>query len=551
MVKAKRERNRNKLVELGLAHCINESFEVIDSVVDKTSANIASNNSRKNITVDGGGNDEDDHDDGPIVHVGSEDSNYYDSEDDDYTDEFTDDQLDTIDLLSESDFTKGNGTPEFEYCRRTLRVGCFYFTDYQKECILQIKVLFPSEEMAECIKFIPSKYTFIHDARDAKSREEYFQYGMTVKVPLSNLKKICKKKFPRSEWLYECDERKKFGCAYYKRTGSIPPSTPGKMKPNVLELFVGAGGVFLGFKNAGFEHKWAVDKNNAALSTLKANFNGSTVKTYNEDVRKFMKRSKLCDPAYPKKGEVDHISASPPCQGSSGANRTGGVNDEDNNRLSYELLEAVGHFEPTTATYENVTGFLQKKNVRYVKRLIVELMLMGYQVRWAVLDSSDYGDPQQRKRIIIFAANQDMQLPSIPEPTHGSGKVLKKRTVKDAIGILEDVEPFKGEDKGGSKSVNNVLVHNHCTSDCAPRPDDPTLNKHKPSRTIMGGSSQIIHYNKMRYLSVRECACLQSFPWEYQFFGSLGDQYKQVGNAVPVHLSTHIARSVAQVYGLP
>jgi DNA (cytosine-5)-methyltransferase 1 len=482
--------------------------------------------------IDDAGND----DDGQLP-------NYYDS-DSEYDDEFDDD----IDLLAESNYAGARGAAEMVYKRKTLRIGQSYYTN--KEHILTILTLFPCREEAECIKYIPSKDTWIHDAKDASSRQEYFPLGARVTIPLCDLKKVCESKFPQSEWFYEYDEKKKYGCAFYKRTGRIPPSLPGKSKPTVLELFAGAGGMCLGFQNAGFETKWAVDKNDAALSTLKANFK-TKLETYTECVRDFIRRSQLGDPAYPKKGEVDHVHTSPPCQGYSGANRYGGANDENNNRLSFELLSAIRHFEPKTATFENVFGLLWKKNIGYFKSLITELMSMGYQVRWDLLDSSDYGDPQQRKRVILWAAKPEMHLPKGPRATHGLGEnMLKRRTVKDAIGCLEEVEPFTGEEKG-SHSLHGVVIRNHCAPISVPRTEDYILKENKPSRTVMGGSSQIVHYNEKRYLSVRECACLQSFPWEYQFFGSLSEKYQQVGNAVPVNLSTHIARSVAQVYGLP
>jgi DNA (cytosine-5)-methyltransferase 1 len=60
-----------------------------------------------------------------------------------------------------------------------------------------------------------------------------------------------------------------------------------------------------------------------------------------------------------------------------------------------------------------------------------------------------------------------------------------------------------------------------------------------------------VHYNGKRFLTVREAACIQSFPWDYQFFGATNVQFRQVGNAVPVMMATQVARSVAKVYGLP
>jgi DNA (cytosine-5)-methyltransferase 1 len=270
-----------------------------------------------------------------------------------------------------------------------------------------------------------------------------------------------------------------------------------------------------------------------------------------ECVRDFIKRSvKGTSAAYPKKGEVDHIHASPPCQGISRANRFGGANDEENNNLSFEFINAVRHFEPKTATYENVKGLLMPQNIWMLKRMIAELHCMGYQVRLAKLNSSDYGDPQKRERVLLWGAQTSMHLPMKPQPTHGKN-LMKRRTVGDAIGCLESIEPYTGDK--GYHSENGELVHNHCARTSTPTEEELeryTLKADRPAHTIKG-ANHAIHYNRKRFISVREAACLQSFPFDHQFFGSSTDQFKQIGNAVPVMMATHIARSVAQVYGLP
>lgn len=235
------------------------------------------------------------------------------------------------------------------------------------------------------------------------------------------------------------------------------------------------------------------------------------------------------------------------CQGFSRANRVGGESAEENNDQSLEFINALRWYEPKTATYENVPGILLPKNRHYLQELVSELLNMNYQVRVEVLTASNYGDPQNRKRVILWAAKCGMILPAAPAPTHGEG-LLPRRTVKDAIGALESYPCFSGK-KGSVQYPNGTIDHNNRTTSTFADPDMHVLVANKPSRTVTGFS--LVHYKGNRFLSIRESACLQSFPWDYQFFGSTQEQYKQVGNAVPVMLATHVARAVARVHGLP
>jgi DNA (cytosine-5)-methyltransferase 1 len=460
-----------------------------------------------------------------------------------------DDEFDVrLDDLTESSYNAIGGLAEIHTADNILlRVGTSFHAE--KGRILTIRDLLGKEEIALCERYIPSSDTLLSGTK--AERDEYFPVGKLVKVPFSNLKKRCKEKFRRAKWFYESGEIEKYDGAFYRKAKErrIPPTKLGKAKPTVLELFAGAGGMTLGFKNAGFDTKWAVELNSHAAGTLRANIGPNSV--WQGCVREFIKRSEKKMKAYPKKGEVDHMHASPPCQGVSRANRLGGANDEENNSLSFEFVNAVRHFEPKTATYENVKGLLMPRNIWILKKMIAELHCMGYQVRWAKLNSSDYGDPQKRERVILWGAQTSMHLPMKPQPTHGKN-LMERRTVGDSIGCLESIEPYTPGDEG-VHSENGQLLHNHCASTSTPTEEELeryTLKADRPAPTIKG-ANHAIHYNRKRFISVREAACLQSFPIELQFSGLSTDQFKQIGNAVPVMMATHIARSVAQVYGLP
>ena len=101
----------------------------------------------------------------------------------------------------------------------------------------------------------------------------------------------------------------------------------------------------------------------------------------------------------------------------------------------------------------------------------------------------------------------------------------------------------------GTAALNGIRVHNlHGSRITELQHDEHILHRDRPSRTVLGQSAR--HYSG-RPTTVRENACLQSFPFDHIFTGGLNHQYKQVGNAVPVMMATQVARSVARVYGLP
>lgn len=175
---------------------------------------------------------------------------------------------------------------------------------------------------------------------------------------------------------------------------------------------------------------------------------------------------------------------------------------------------------------------------------------MQYQVRVQKFNASEYGDPQNRRRLFILASRHDCLLPLPPVPTHGHGtNLLPIKTCKDALHVF-DKEPT---DTGALLlRPTNTIVWNHKAPRLTPNKDkDYELFEDQPSRTILARSRPHIHYNGSRYITVREAAALQSFPSTFRFSGSLSSQYSQVGNAVPICLATSIARSVIRVHGAP
>ena len=447
-----------------------------------------------------------------------------------------------ISHLGESDYDSP-GTVELVLTRRTYRVGQSYYASKDKSIIYIISMIHPLPRQAACQKYIMMEKSFVCP----KGEEGTYLRMEDVVLDLPLLKLPCKTSFNKFSMRYKQDDDKQRSFAYYNETGKIQHHVTGR--PKALDMFAGAGGMSLGLEKY-FDVKWAVDNDHLAAATLRAN-KTSDVKVYDEDAKSFLKKSVQGNQCYPQSGEPDHIHWSPPCKGFSRANRNGGKNDEKNNKQTLLFIKAIKHYQPQTASYENVPGLVMPDYKRYLQFVVANLLHMNYQVRVQVLVSSDYGDPQKRRRLILFAARGDCILPTMPEPTHGiGGGLLPIKTCKDALHMLEKHTPSSSK-SSGSILLGNKIIFNHIIPGKKTDEEDFTLIEDEPSRTILARARPHRHYNGKRYISVREAACLQSFPITHQFHGSLTNQYAQVGNAVPVHLSTAIARSVAIVHGCP
>jgi DNA (cytosine-5)-methyltransferase 1 len=188
-----------------------------------------------------------------------------------------------------------------------------------------------------------------------------------------------------------------------------------------------------------------------------------------------------------------------------------------------------------TAVFENVVGIWDKKNRHYLFNIAKEIMKLGYQVRCTVLYACNYGDPQKRPRMFMFIAKNNVPMPYIPPATHGSDPHLWPYvTVKDALsgiaadGTLPNVQ--------GRETKLKPDQHGHIR-----------LDANDVAPTLRCSGCMPFHYSEDRLITVREGASLQSFPLDYMFHGSVRSQYRQVGNAVPVELSTAVAQTFRNV----
>jgi DNA (cytosine-5)-methyltransferase 1 len=202
---------------------------------------------------------------------------------------------------------------------------------------------------------------------------------------------------------------------------------------------------------------------------------------------------------------------------------------------------------------ENVLGILDKNNKKrkreHLLGVIADLLLLDYQVRLCVCKASDYGDAQDRERVILFAARRDYKLPRFPRATHGdlsdmrNGNVYElRKTAQDILGDLETIQPSAN---GMVTLQNGKEINDHGTdgTNLGKNNDMQLLVAKKPVKTVRR-SNPMKHYCHERCLTVREYARVQSLPDDFQFAGTHTQQRTQIGNAVPLNLGRAVARAV-------
>jgi DNA (cytosine-5)-methyltransferase 1 len=301
---------------------------------------------------------------------------------------------------------------------------------------------------------------------------------------------------------------------------------------NVVSLFSGAGGLDLGFIQAGHKVIWANDIFLDAVKTYKRNIGDHIVFG---DI-KLIKSNEI--------PEHDILVGGFPCQGFSLAN-TGRNQSDARNKLYVELLRIIAEKKPKYFLAENVKGILSLAGGRIFNNIITDFRNCGYNVEFKVLNAADFGVPQKRQRVIIIGSRNDVKFKiNYPSPSHFQiPNTLSGEkpwvTIGEALSIIPEPES-KHELTNHTYSkfklkFNGYLGHRRID------PDQPA-----PTVTARGdekGGVVVLHHPKNhRRMSVRELAATQSFPLDFHFEGNRSSGYRQVGNAVPPLLAFAIAK---------
>lgn len=336
-------------------------------------------------------------------------------------------------------------------------------------------------------------------------------------------------------------------------------------KNGIIDLFSGAGGLSAGFERAGFKIELAIDMWEDAIKTF--NYNHKT------DVAKCVDIKTLDDSFFEQyKSEVVGIIGGPPCQGFS----TVGTRDfnDPRNKLYLEYLRVVKIVEPKFFVIENVKGLLTLNKGHFKEEIIKDFSSLGYNVHFKLLNASDYGVPQNRKRVFFVGIkDEDFQFPEPFNYQYSTSDAVSDLPSLDNIDLFSFdyvSEPLNEYQK--LMRVNAKEIHNHQSTKHTEKTIEiisqisdggkitdlseemwnirkynkafQRMNSEKPSNTIDTGHRNYFHYKENRVPSVRESARLQSFTDDFIFLGSKTSQYKQVGNAVPPLLSYEIAKMI-------
>ena len=203
-------------------------------------------------------------------------------------------------------------------------------------------------------------------------------------------------------------------------------------RPIGIDLFAGAGGLSLGFEQAGFDIVAAVDIDPIHCAAHKFNFpQCATVCKSVVDVT----GDELRRGAGLGKRDIDIVVGGAPCQGFSMIGKR--ALDDSRNQLVYHYVRVVMELKPKYFVFENVKGLTVGKHRRFLQEIIEAFQSGGYEVKtdYKVLNAADHGVPQDRRRLFLMGARKGLALPTYPEP-------LGRTTVGQAISDIPDAESF-------------------------------------------------------------------------------------------------------------
>jgi DNA (cytosine-5)-methyltransferase 1 len=340
--------------------------------------------------------------------------------------------------------------------------------------------------------------------------------------------------------------------------------------PTAIDLFAGAGGATQGLADAGFRVVAAVEADNVAAASYRANH--GSVHLVEQDIRLVGAddlRSKLAL----DRGELTLLKACPPCQGYSSIGK--GDPEDPRNDLVGEVWRFVRAFSPRVVMLENVPGL--KRDHRLV-HFVRQIRAVGYSVKVYEVDATEFGVPQRRRRLIVVAVRGGVRaLPeSIVELLPGWFDNDAIKTAGEALALAAGVDPrtdalhrprvsspvvvarIAALPVGGSRfdlpdrlrlGCHTKLGRREATASYSRVHADapaPTMT----TRCTTPACGQFVHPTSPRPLTLREAATIQTFPLTYRFEGGVGEVERQIGNAVPVRMAHGLGLCAGALLGL-
>lgn len=337
---------------------------------------------------------------------------------------------------------------------------------------------------------------------------------------------------------------------------------------NAIDLFSGCGGLSYGFETAGIQTGLAVDNWPDALLTFSKNHPNSRTELFDLGARNLK-------PLINSLSDAQIVFGGPPCQGFS---ISGKRDPNDPRNLLYRgFYEVVAQIRPKIFVMENVPNLASMDGGRLIQEIEKDFSSLGYNLTRKILLASDYGVPQNRKRMILVGTLSERLFEF---PNGLTVDTEQKATCLDALSDLPEQSVHDGtsylinplSDYQRSMRTESTGIFNHEITKHSDKtthiislvPDGGNYkdlplelqstrkvniawtrySSKKPSLTIDTGHRHHFHYSFNRIPTVRESARLQSFPDTFIFEGSKTSQYKQVGNAVPPLMAKAIGESI-------
>jgi DNA (cytosine-5)-methyltransferase 1 len=322
-------------------------------------------------------------------------------------------------------------------------------------------------------------------------------------------------------------------------------------RPVAVDLFAGAGGLGLGFRQAGFRVGLAVEPDRHAAQTYRFNHPGTpvveaevTARTRAADIRRWLPKNAP---------RITALIAGTPCQGYSMAGHR--RPESPSNQLYRHVARLARQLKPRFVVLENVPGVRSVRGHRFLEPIQNELERAGLVVKPHLLRASDYGVPQRRLRYFFLCGwDRRKAAPTMPPPTHrpfGQPATFDTNPclpeTPTVLECLADIPTLRAGEVAeylfaDGQEFTNMSTMAHSESVIAKisriRPREGPLSyrrlHHAEATTIYAGHRAMpVHPEEDRTISVREAALIQGFPVDYFFCGPRANQPLQVANAVP------------------
>ncbi len=384
-------------------------------------------------------------------------------------------------------------------------------------------------------------------------------------------------------------------------------------RPTCIDLFAGAGGLALGFEQAGFDVAAAVEYDPIHAAIHKLNFPEAEVIC--QDVREIT-GDEIRRRAGLNGRSIDVVVGGPPCQGFSLIGHR--VLEDPRNELVFHFVRLVTELKPKAFVFENVAGMASGPHQKLLEELVQRFEASGYKVRlpYRILNASHFGVPQDRRRLILLGARRGIRVPKYPTPRtappNGKGKRMGELvkglkptpTVWDAIKDLPDIEQYerllnddmmqpvkygrgspyalrlRGQERDPSDFSYPRAAAWEGVSGCL-RAEHTDESRRRFTETVPGSVESISRFLRLdpaglcntlragtatdrgaftsprplhpafaRCISVREAARLHSYPDWFRFHKTIWHGFRQIGNSVPPLLGRAIGEAIIEALAL-